>query len=100
MPEDTLRDEGAGIPSMPAAEIRRHFVEVFAERGHTIEPSSSLVPAGDPTLLFVNSGMVPFKNVLTGLETRSYKRAVDVQRGLRVAGQHNYVEGASPTRRH
>src|SRR3954452_12393083 len=100
MPEDRLRDEGAGIPSMPAAEIRQHFVEFFAERGHTIEPSSSLVPAGDPTLLFVNSGMVPFKNVLTGLETRSYKRAVDVQRCLRVAGKHNDFEKVGRTTRH
>src|SRR4051794_893676 len=100
MPEDRLRDEGAGIPSMPAAEIRQHFVDFFAERGHTIEPSSSLVPAGDPTLLFVNSGMVPFKNVLTGLETRSYKRAVDVQRCLRVAGKHNDFEEVGRTTRH
>src|SRR3954449_384598 len=100
MPEDRLRDEGAGIPRMPAAEIRRHFVEFFAERGHTIEPSSSLVPAGDPTLLFVNSGMVPFKDVLTGAETRSYKRAVDVQRCLRVAGKHNDFEEVGRTPRH
>ncbi|HUG31134.1 MAG TPA: alanine--tRNA ligase-related protein, partial [Candidatus Limnocylindria bacterium] len=54
-----------------AAEIRARFVEYFAERGHTVVPSSSLVPAGDGTLLFVNSGMVPFKDALTGAEKRS-----------------------------
>ena len=64
--------------SMPASEIRQHFLDFFAERGHEVVPSASLVPAGDQTLLFTNSGMVQFKEVLTGAETRSYKRAVDV----------------------
>ena len=67
------------IASLPAAEIRRRFVEFFAERGHTPVPSASLVPAGDQTLLFTNSGMVQFKDALTGSETRSYRRAVDYQ---------------------
>ena len=60
-------------------------------------PSASLVPAGDQTLLFTNSGMVQFKEVLTGAETRSYKRAVDVQRCLRVAGKHNDFEEVGRT---
>ena len=88
------------ITSLPAAEIRRRFVEFFAERGHTAVPSASLVPAGDATLLFTNSGMVQFKEVLTGSETRSYTRAVDYQRVLRVAGKHNDFEEVGRTTRH
>ena len=93
------REHDPRIEALPAAEIRRRFVEFFAERQHTVVPSASLVPAGDATLLFTNSGMVQFKDVLTGAETRSYKRAVDYQRCLRVAGKHNDFEevGRSPT---
>jgi alanyl-tRNA synthetase len=100
MAERTFREDGAPIPSMPAAEIRQRFLDFFAERGHTVVPSASLVPAGDQTLLFTNSGMVQFKDVLTGVETRSYKRAVDVQRALRVAGKHNDFEEVGRTPRH
>jgi alanyl-tRNA synthetase len=100
MPDVTLRDEGAGIPSMPAAEIRQRFLDFFAERGHTVVPSAPLVPGGDQTLLFTNSGMVQFKNVFTGAETRSYRRAVDAQRCLRVAGKHNDFEEVGRTTRH
>jgi alanyl-tRNA synthetase len=87
------------IRSLPAAEIRSRFLEFFVERGHTVVPSGSLVPAGDNTLLFVNSGMVPFKDALTGAEKRSYTRAVNFQRCLRVAGKHNDFEevGRSPS---
>jgi alanyl-tRNA synthetase len=88
------------ITSLPAAEIRRRFVDFFAERGHTVVPSASLVPAGDPTLLFVNSGMVPFKDVFTGVEKRPYSRAVSYQRSLRVAGKHNDFEEVGRTPRH
>jgi alanyl-tRNA synthetase len=88
------------IVALPAAEIRRRFVEFFAERGHTVVPSASLVPAGDATLLFTNSGMVQFKDVLIGAETRSYSRAVDYQRCLRVAGKHNDFEEVGRTPRH
>ncbi len=88
------------IVALPVAEIRRRFVEFFAERGHTVVPSASLVPAGDATLLFTNSGMVQFKDVLIGAETRSYKRAVDYQRCLRVAGKHNDFEEVGRTPRH
>ena len=88
------------IPYLPAAEVRRRFVEFFAERGHTVVPSASLVPAGDQTLLFTNSGMVQFKDVLTGREKRSYVRATDYQRCLRVAGKHNDFEEVGRTTRH
>jgi len=85
---------------MSSAEIRERFLEFFAERGHTIVPSASLVPAGDQTLLFTNSGMVQFKDVLSGAERRSYTRAVDYQRVLRVAGKHNDFEEVGRTPRH
>jgi alanyl-tRNA synthetase len=85
---------------MTSAEIRERFLEFFAERGHTIVPSASLVPAGDQTLLFTNSGMVQFKDVLSGAERRSYTRAVDYQRVLRVAGKHNDFEEVGRTPRH
>src|SRR5665647_811158 len=85
---------------LPAAEVRRRFLEFFAARGHTVVPSASLIPAGDQTLLFTNSGMVQFKEVFTGAETRSYKRAADVQRCLRVAGKHNDFEEVGRSPRH
>ena len=88
------------IPFLTAAEIRARFVEYFAERGHTVVPSASLVPAGDQTLLFTNSGMVQFKDALTGVEKRDYVRAVDYQRVLRVAGKHNDFEEVGRTPRH
>jgi alanyl-tRNA synthetase len=88
------------IAWLSAAEIRSRFVEFFAERGHTVVPSASLVPAGDQTLLFTNSGMVQFKDVLSGVERRSYIRAVDYQRCLRVAGKHNDFEEVGRTPRH
>ena len=88
------------IPYLPAAEIRRRFVQFFVERGHSEVPSASLTPAGDHTLLFTNSGMVQFKDVLTGREKRSYVRAADYQRCLRVAGKHNDFEEVGRTTRH
>src|SRR3954452_16477570 len=95
-----VTDRDPRIEPLPAAEIRRRFVEFFAERGHAVFPSSSLVPAGDQTLLFTNSGMVPFKDLLTGAEKRSYNRAVTYQRCLRVAGKHNDFEEVGRTPRH
>ncbi len=88
------------IPYLSGADIRQRFVEFFAERGHTIVPSASLVPGGDQTLLFTNSGMVQFKDALTGVERRDYVRAVDYQRVLRVAGKHNDFEEVGRTPRH
>jgi alanyl-tRNA synthetase len=96
-PEVTLDPR---IKALPAAEIRRRFIAFFDERGHEVIPSASLVPAGDQTLLFTNSGMVQFKEVFTGAETRTYKRAVDYQRCLRVAGKHNDFEEVGRTPRH
>ena len=92
--------EQTAIPYLPAAAIRARFLEFFAERGHTIVPSASLVPAGDQTLLFTNSGMVQFKDALSGAEKRDYVRAVDYQRCLRVAGKHNDFEEVGRTPRH
>ncbi len=80
--------------------ISRRFLRFFEERGHTIVPSASLVPAGDPTLLFTNAGMVQFKDVFLGVEPRSYRRAVTNQRCLRVSGKHNDLEAVGPSPRH
>jgi alanyl-tRNA synthetase len=85
---------------MKATDIRRHFLDYFASKGHTIVPSAPLVPGNDPTLLFTNSGMVQFKDVFLGTETRSYVRAADVQRCLRAGGKHNDLENVGYTARH
>jgi alanyl-tRNA synthetase len=79
-------------PGMSGAQIRHTFLEFFAARGHTIVPSSPLVPANDPSLLFTNAGMVQFKDVFLGRGKRSYTRAVDSQKCMRVAGKHNDLE--------
>ena len=85
---------------MTATEIRERFIEFFVERGHRVVPSSSLVPADDPTLLFTNAGMNQFKDVLTGHEQRSYRRAVSVQKCVRAGGKHNDLENVGQTARH
>jgi alanyl-tRNA synthetase len=85
---------------MKTAEIRSTFLEYFRSKGHTIVPSSSLVPASDPTLLFTNSGMVQFKNVFLGSEKLPYVRAADVQRCLRAGGKHNDLDSVGYTARH
>ncbi|WP_430390906.1 alanine--tRNA ligase [Dyella sp. 20L07] len=85
---------------MKTAEIRSTFLDYFRSKGHTIVPSSSLVPASDPTLLFTNSGMVQFKNVFLGSEKLSYVRAADVQRCLRAGGKHNDLDAVGYTARH
>jgi alanyl-tRNA synthetase len=85
---------------MSAAELRERFQRFFEERGHTRVPSAPLLAVDDPTLLFVNSGMAPFKRVLTGEEKREYVRAVDSQVCLRVAGKHNDFEEVGRTPRH
>jgi alanyl-tRNA synthetase len=87
-------------PYMSATEVRRAFLEFFKERGHTVVPSASLVPGNDPTLLFTNSGMVPFKDVFLGKEQRDYKRAVTSQRCVRAGGKHNDLENVGYTARH
>ncbi|HET7034966.1 MAG TPA: alanine--tRNA ligase, partial [Thermomicrobiaceae bacterium] len=85
---------------MKAADIRERFQRFFEERGHTRVPPAALLARDDPTLLFVNSGMAPFKRVLTGEEKRDYVRAVDSQPCLRVAGKHNDFEEVGRTPRH
>ncbi len=85
---------------MKAADVRRSFLEFFASRGHEIVSSSSLVPANDPTLLFNNAGMVQFKDVFTGAETRSYKRATTSQKCVRAGGKHNDLDEVGKTPRH
>ena len=82
---------------MASAEIRRAYLQYFQEHGHTIVPSSPLVPANDPTLLFTNAGMVQFKTVFLGLEQRPYKRATTAQKCLRVSGKHNDLENVGPS---
>jgi len=82
------------------ADIRKTFLAFYAERSHTVVPSSSLVPGNDPTLMFVNSGMVQFKDVFLGSDKRSYNRAASVQACLRAGGKHNDLENVGYTARH
>jgi alanyl-tRNA synthetase len=85
---------------MKTKEIRTKFIEYFASKGHTHVPSSPLVPANDPTLLFTNAGMVQFKDVFLGLEKRPYHRAVTAQKCVRAGGKHNDLENVGYTARH
>jgi alanyl-tRNA synthetase len=85
---------------MSAADTRRAFLEFFRDRGHTVVPSSPLVPGNDPTLLFTNAGMVQFKDVFLGKERRDYVRAVSSQRCVRAGGKHNDLENVGYTARH
>ena len=82
------------------AEIRRSFLEYFSRNGHTIEKSASLLPQNDPTLMFNNAGMVPFKDVFLGKETRPYVRATSSQKCIRISGKHNDLEAVGPSPRH
>ncbi len=83
-----------------SAELRTAFLEFFHERAHEVVASSSLVPGNDPTLLFTNAGMVPFKDVFLGEETRKYVRATSSQRCVRAGGKHNDLENVGYTARH
>lgn len=83
-----------------AAEIRKAFLDYFASKGHNIVPSSPLVPANDPTLLFTNAGMVQFKETFLGLEKRPYQRATTSQRCVRAGGKHNDLDNVGYTARH
>lgn len=85
---------------MNTAELRTAFLNYFQSKQHTNVPSSSLVPAGDPTLLFTNAGMVQFKDVFLGLESRAYTRATSSQRCVRAGGKHNDLENVGFTARH
>ena len=85
---------------MKSAEIRQAFLTFFEEQGHTIVPTSSLVPGNDPTLLFTNAGMVPFKDVFLGRDPRPYVRATSAQRCVRAGGKHNDLDNVGYTARH
>ena len=85
---------------MKTAQIRQKFLDYYASKGHTVEPSASLVPHNDKTLLFVNAGMVPFKDVFSGVEKRPYTRAASCQRCVRAGGKHNDLENVGYTARH
>ncbi len=85
---------------MDSLKVRQKFFHYFTERGHTQVPSSSLIPAQDPTLLFTNAGMNQFKDLFLGKETRSYKRAVSIQKCIRAGGKHNDLENVGFTKRH
>ncbi|MFI4968417.1 MAG: alanine--tRNA ligase [Gammaproteobacteria bacterium] len=85
---------------MTSNDIRSSFLEFFKSKGHTVVPSSPLVPANDPTLLFTNAGMVQFKDVFLGRDKRDYKRATSSQRCVRAGGKHNDLENVGYTARH
>ncbi|MGQ0721910.1 MAG: alanine--tRNA ligase-related protein, partial [Candidatus Eiseniibacteriota bacterium] len=85
---------------MTTSEVRSAFLEFFAERDHRVVPSAPLVPRGDPTLLFVNAGMVPFKDAFTGAARAPSPRAASAQKCLRVSGKHNDLEEVGRTPRH
>jgi alanyl-tRNA synthetase len=85
---------------MRSREIRSSFLEYFRSRGHTVVPSSSLVPHDDPTLLFANAGMNQFKDVFLGRESRGYARAASSQKCMRVSGKHNDLDNVGPSLRH
>src|SRR5262245_3839899 len=85
---------------MDSREIRSRFLKYFEQNGHAIVPSSSLVPADDPTLLFTNAGMNQFKDLFLGREKRSYTRATTSQKCMRVSGKHNDLDNVGPSLRH
>lgn len=87
-------------PIQTTSELRRAFLEFFRERGHEVLPSGPVVLRNDPTLLFANAGMVQFKDVFTGREQRSYRRAATSQKCIRISGKHNDLEAVGPSPRH
>jgi alanyl-tRNA synthetase len=88
------------MKKMTSAQLRSVFLEFFRTRGHSIEPSSSLIPGNDPTLLFTNAGMVQFKDIFLGRENRGFTRAATSQRCVRAGGKHNDLENVGYTARH
>lgn len=82
------------------ADIRSTFLDFYRRQGHAVVPSSPLVPRNDPTLMFTNSGMVQFKNLFTGVETRDYSRATTAQKCVRAGGKHNDLDNVGYTARH
>src|SRR5688500_18635338 len=87
-------------PMASVNDIRRAFLDFYKKNGHEVVPSSPLVPRNDPTLMFTNAGMVQFKNVFTGQETRPYVRAASSQKCVRAGGKHNDLDNVGYTARH
>ena len=96
----TMTKSTSSLPKLSVADIRKTFLDFFADKGHTVVASSPLVPGNDPTLMFTNSGMVQFKDVFLGEDKRSYVRAASVQACLRAGGKHNDLENVGYTARH
>ncbi len=94
------QSERRSKPIMNSAELRQGFLDYFVSQGHTLVPSSPLIPAQDPTLLFTNAGMVQFKGVFLGEEKRSYRQAVSSQKCMRAGGKHNDLDNVGRTGRH
>lgn len=88
------------IMTTSVSQLRQSFLDYFQTKGHTIVPSASLIPGNDPTLLFTNAGMVPFKETFLGIESRSYTQAASCQRCVRAGGKHNDLENVGYTARH
>ncbi|HSQ62245.1 MAG TPA: alanine--tRNA ligase, partial [Polyangiaceae bacterium] len=92
-----------GVPAdryLTSAQVRAAFLDYFRGKGHAVQKSGPLIPRNDPTLMFTNAGMVPFKDVFTGKETRDYKRATSSQKCIRISGKHNDLENVGVTARH
>src|SRR5678816_1706615 len=92
-----------GVPEelkKTSTQVRSAFLDFFAKHGHAVQKSAPLVPANDPTLMFTNAGMVQFKDVFTGRETRPFKRAASSQKCIRISGKHNDLENVGVTARH
>src|SRR5438477_10746987 len=92
-----------GVPEelkKTSTQVRSAFLDFFAKHGHAVQRSAPLLLRNDPTLMFVNAGMVPFKDVFTGKETRPYKRAASSQKCIRISGKHNDLENVGVTARH
>src|SRR4029077_20290929 len=98
LPRPTFLPSSAAL--MKSTEVRERFLKYFEERGHRRVPSSSLIPAEDPTLLFTNAGMNQFKDVFTGREKRDYVRATSAQKCVRAGGKHNDLDNVGYTGRH
>ncbi|HLV45192.1 MAG TPA: alanine--tRNA ligase, partial [Aggregatilineales bacterium] len=88
------------LASTDSRDVRQAFLDYFASKGHQVVPSSSLVPGNDPTLLFTNAGMVQFKDVFLGHDSRPYARATTAQKCMRISGKHNDLENVGPSPRH
>ncbi len=99
-PEPLLGDRAELTMDKTTSEIRQAFLDFFRRNGHEVVKSASVLPQNDPTLMFNNAGMVPFKDVFTGKETRPYSRATSSQKCIRISGKHNDLEEVGPSPRH